>query len=49
MEHVLTVSLLSVLGFNLGLLLMRLFGVPGDDGPLEDAVLRLRSQNPSRR
>ncbi len=49
MRHVLTVSLLSVLGFNLGLLLMRLFGIPGDDGPLEDAAVRLRSENPSRR
>ncbi len=49
MERVLTVTLLSVLGFNLGLLLMRLFGAPADEGPLGDAAVRLRSENPSRR
>ncbi len=49
MEHLLTIGLVSVMGFSLGLLLMRLFGAPGDHGPLEDAVVRLQSASLLRR
>ncbi len=49
MEHVLTIALLSVMGFSLGLLVMRIFGAPGDEAPLEDAAVRLQSANLLRR
>lgn len=49
MEHVLTLSLLSILGVNLGLLLRRIFGAPGDNDPLVDACVRLRRESPARR
>ena len=42
MEHPLTIVLLLTMGFNLGLLLLRVFGAPGDHESLEDACVRLR-------
>jgi hypothetical protein len=49
MHHVVTASLLSVLGFSLGLLLMHVFGAPGDERRIEKASVRLRSESPARR
>ena len=47
MEHPLIIAVLLVMGFNLGLLLMRVFGPPGDVERLEDASVRLRRGAPS--
>ena len=48
MEHRLIVALLLVIGFNLGLLVMRVFGAPGDGERLKDASVRLQRGAPSR-
>ena len=42
MDHLLIVALLLAIGFNLGLLVMRVFGSPGDDERLKDASVRLQ-------
>lgn len=49
MEHVLAVSLLSVLGFNLGLLLTHVFGALEDEERQQDVCVRLRRACPARR
>jgi hypothetical protein len=48
MDHLLIVALLLVIGFNLGLLVMRVFGSPGDQERLKDASVRLQRGSPSR-
>jgi hypothetical protein len=45
MEHPLTIVLLLTMGFNLGLLLLRVFGVPGDPEAHEDTCVRLRRES----
>ena len=49
MEQFLIVGALLVIGFNLGLLFVRLFGLPEDDDPRVAAPLRAPGGNPSRR
>ncbi len=49
MEHPLIIAVLLVMGFYLGLLVMRVFGAPGDGERLKDASVRLQREAPSRR
>jgi len=44
-EHPLIVAVLLVLGFNLGLLLIRLFGPPETDEPPEDGPLHTHDRD----
>lgn len=48
MEQFLIAGVLLVIGFNLGLLFVRLFGLPEDDDPRVAASLRDPGGNPSR-
>ncbi len=48
MERLLTIALLLIIGFNVGLLMIRVFGAPGTEDRPEDACVRLRRQTPSR-
>jgi len=45
MEHPLIVAVLLVLGFNLGLLLIRLFGPPETNEPPEDGPLHAHDRD----